>query len=188
MRALRVLGWIGIATLGVIVLGVGILLGISRGWQRERLTPVLEQLLSEALGAEVRVGALEGPLYPWLILQRVELSGDVGRVRLGQLRIELDHLDLTERHLALRDVGVTDLEADLRRLPPAAAPAAGAPAAEPPLCRCRSASPICASIPPGSSSRMRAASDPCDLPGGCSWSWRTSRSIEASLSSRCSAS
>jgi translocation and assembly module TamB len=132
MRALRVLGWIGIATLGVIVLGVGILLGISRGWQRERLTPVLEQLLSEALGAEVRVGALEGPLYPWLILQRVELSGDVGRVRLGQLRIELDHLDLTERHLALRDVGVTDLEADLRRLPPAAAPAAGAPAAEPP--------------------------------------------------------
>ena len=50
------------------------LLALSSGWQRERLRAALEAALAGGLGAEVRIAALEGPLYPALALRGVAVG------------------------------------------------------------------------------------------------------------------
>lgn len=90
---LRLLRWVAIA---LAVVAAGVLaagLALSWGWRRDALRSALEGALSRAIGATVRIGALEGRLYPELLLRDLELSTSRGRML---------SIDALQAHVLLR--------------------------------------------------------------------------------------
>jgi translocation and assembly module TamB len=96
-RALAALGFALNAALVAAVVALALVLAVSRGFERERLRAVVELGLERALEGvfteppTVRVGALEGALYPELVLRdvRLERAGEAP-VRLDAVRARLD--------------------------------------------------------------------------------------------------
>jgi autotransporter translocation and assembly factor TamB len=100
MRTLRsfarvVLALSGAALVGVL-LAAGGLLAVSHGWQRERVRALAEELAASALGdagirGELRIGAVDGPLYPSFALRDVSLTRDgVTLARISAVDVSLD--------------------------------------------------------------------------------------------------
>jgi len=91
-----------VAALAVAGLGVA----LSRGWQRERLRAALETALSDVLGADVAIGALEGPLVPSLRIRNLRIGPPNARsLALESLSIEWDPaVSWDSREIAIRSL------------------------------------------------------------------------------------
>ncbi|HKJ25175.1 MAG TPA: translocation/assembly module TamB domain-containing protein [Myxococcota bacterium] len=116
-RILRVLGAVaGAAALLTLAAG-GLALALSHGFERERLTTWLEARIGGALGAEVSIGALDGPLYPDLVLRGVRVVADGEPLATwGALRLRLDAGTLwTRRTLVVERIEVEQATLRLAR-------------------------------------------------------------------------
>jgi autotransporter translocation and assembly factor TamB len=102
---------------------VVLLLALSAGFERSRLRSLIESSLervlagSEGGGLRVRVGALEGPLYPEFWLRDVMLSDGAATVlQISQLHVHFDLRSLFGRRLLILDaLRVRGLETALER-------------------------------------------------------------------------
>jgi autotransporter translocation and assembly factor TamB len=85
-RAVRI-----VATAGALLAaGAAVLaLALAHGWERDGLRAAVASEAGRLLGAPVRIGALEGPLFGRLVLRDVEVDAP-GRAPLRAERIELD--------------------------------------------------------------------------------------------------
>ncbi|MGH2900326.1 MAG: hypothetical protein ACRDMZ_16750, partial [Solirubrobacteraceae bacterium] len=112
-RGLHSLGRVlaGLLALAVLICASVALItfAVSRGWQRERVRAFVETELSTRLkdaGVEgrVRIGVLEGPLYPDAMLRdlAVELS-DTVPLHVRALHLRLDLAELVRRRLVIID-------------------------------------------------------------------------------------
>jgi hypothetical protein len=108
---------IGVA-LALLALAAALVLAISRGWQRERLTRVVEWGAERALGRTLRIGALRGSLFPEIELDSVELGPEPSEpesrtgLSLAHLRIELVPGALPRGELDLALLRVSGLRAE----------------------------------------------------------------------------
>ncbi len=110
-RTLRTLVWTSAAVFAVLVvvtLALALVVGaVSHGWQRERVRALLETTLSSALAdaglpARIRLGALDGPLYPDATLRDLALELDgAAPIRVRAVRVRLDLGELLQRRLVI---------------------------------------------------------------------------------------
>ena len=74
-RSIRWWAGVAAATAGIVVLGIAAVgLAVSMGWQRERIVAALETRASQAAGAPVHIGELEGPLLPGFTARDVRVG------------------------------------------------------------------------------------------------------------------
>lgn len=111
--------------LAALALATSLLLALSQGWQRERLTRAVEWGAERALGRTLRIGALRGPLVPELELEALELGPDpsapeaLPALALDWLSIELEPGALSRGELDVVRLQASGLRAALA-LPTAA--------------------------------------------------------------------
>jgi autotransporter translocation and assembly factor TamB len=116
---LRVLATLVGASLALLALAATLVLAISRGWQRERVTRVVEWGVEQVFGRTLRIGALRGSLYPELEFSDVELGADSGdpehspALTLAHLRLELVPGALSRGELAVRLLRVAGLRVEV---------------------------------------------------------------------------
>ncbi len=121
--ALAAVGFALNAALVAAVVALALLLAVSRGFERERLRALVERSLERGLEGvfteppTVRLGALEGALYPDLVLRdvRLEHAGETP-VRLDAVRARLDLRSLLgDRLIAIESLRVEGAEIALGR-------------------------------------------------------------------------
>lgn len=114
--AARVL--LALAAAGALVVAGAVLLvvAVSRGFERERVTGLLAAQLGAALDAEVRIGRLEGALFDGFRAEDLELrAGDGPPLAAAALAVRFDPSPLwRERRLAIALVELEGLRATLR--------------------------------------------------------------------------
>ena len=121
--ALRAAGFTLNAALVAAVVAIALLLAVSRGFERERLRAFVERTLERALAdaftdpPQVSVGALEGALYPDLVLRDVRIArGGETPVRLDVVRVQLDLRSLADdRRVAIESLRIEGAEVSLGR-------------------------------------------------------------------------
>jgi autotransporter translocation and assembly factor TamB len=128
MRAIRAFAYAALALLGATLLAVLLagwaVIELQNGWQRERLRAWLESTANQALAeagvdAKLRIGALEGALYPDVVLRDVALTR-AGAAPISIARAEL-RLDLRalygERRVVIEKLRIEGAELALARDP-----------------------------------------------------------------------
>jgi len=102
------------AALLALALGSLLLLALSRGWERERLTRAVAWVAARALERPVRIGALRGPLLPALEIEGLELGASAGEAAAGSaplLSIDWLALELELGALARGELDLVALRA-----------------------------------------------------------------------------
>ncbi len=88
----RIRKWIRVTVIvlfAAIAILATLLFGIREGWMRERITRGAERVASEALDGSVRIGSIEGPLWPDLVLHELTVESDGVAVHLERAELRL---------------------------------------------------------------------------------------------------
>jgi autotransporter translocation and assembly factor TamB len=114
--AVRALLALGAASALAVAAAVLLVVALSRGFERERVTRLVAEQVGAALDAEVRIGRLEGALFDGFRAEDVELrAGDGPPLTAAALDVRFDPSPLwRERRLAIELVELDGLRATLR--------------------------------------------------------------------------
>ena len=103
------------------ILGAAAVSAVRAGWLRERILTRVETLASESLGSRVTIGAIEGPLWPDIVVRNVALETAGVSVRLERAevrwslmswpieRVRLDRVHLVRPTIERLDSVATEL-------------------------------------------------------------------------------